>query len=88
MPQPVEPVVAEAILAEGTLMFEGFVLDESTLVRSSVLSYVAMIVSLIEGRTIRREEVLLWLRTSMRQRSMGGLPHREYVLRYLHQHPP
>ena len=62
--------------------------DEPTLVKSSMLSYLAMVTSLIERRTIGREELLKWLRQSMRQRSIGRLPRREYVLRYLQQHPP
>jgi hypothetical protein len=71
-----------------TLTVEGFVFDEPTLVKSSMLSYLAMVTSLIERRTIGREELLKWLRQSMRQRSIGRLPRREYVLRYLQQHPP
>ncbi len=71
-----------------TLTVEGFVFDEPTLVKSSMLSYLAMVTSLIERRTIGREELLKWLRRSMRQRSIGRLPRREYVLRYLQQHPP
>ncbi len=62
--------------------------DEPTLVKSSMLSYLAMVTSLIERRTIGREELLNLLRKSMRQRSIGRLPRREYVLRYLQQHPP
>jgi len=71
-----------------SLTLEGFVLDEPTLVNSAVLSYLAMVASLIERRPIGREELLHWLRRSMRQRSMGQSLRREYVLRYLHQHPP
>jgi hypothetical protein len=71
-----------------TLHLEGFVLDEPTLVNSRVLPYVQMVASVLEGRTIRREELIAALRNSMRQRSIGRLPHREYVLRYLNQHPP
>ena len=70
------------------LQLEGFVLDEPTLVNSRILPYVRMIASLLEGRTISREELLAALRKRMRQRSMGRAPRREYVLRYLHQHPP
>jgi hypothetical protein len=70
------------------LQLEGFVLDEPTLVNSRILPYVRMIASLLEGRAISREELLAALRKRMRQRSMGRAPRREYVLRYLHQHPP
>lgn len=71
-----------------TLNLGGFVLDEPTLVNSRILPYVRMVVSLLEGRTITREQLITALLKSMRQRSMGRLPHREYVLRYLNQHPP
>ncbi len=42
----------------------------------------------IEGQTIGREELLAALRKSLRQRSMGRRARREYVLRYLNEHPP
>jgi hypothetical protein len=71
-----------------TLPLDGFVLDESTLVNSLILPYVRMVASLLEGRTIRREELIAALRKRMRQRSIARAPHREYVLRYLSQHPP
>ena len=71
-----------------TLPLDGFVLDEPTLVNSHILPYVQMVASVIEGRTIGREELLAALRKSMRQRSIDRLPRREYVLRYLNQHPP
>jgi len=85
---PTQAVPAEAPGKDVTLTVEGFVFDEPTLVKSSMLSYLAMVTSLIERRTIGREELLNLLRKSMRQRSIGRLPRREYVLRYLQQHPP
>jgi len=71
-----------------TLPLEGFVLDERALVNSHILPYVQMVASLLEHRTISREELLAALRKSMRQCSIDRLPRREYVLRYLNQHPP
>jgi hypothetical protein len=47
-----------------------------------------MVASLIERRPIRSEELLRALLRSMRQRSFDRLPRREYVLRFLDQHPP
>jgi hypothetical protein len=47
-----------------------------------------MVASVLERRIISREELLAALRKSMRQRSIAAAPHREYVLRYLNQHPP
>lgn len=72
----------------GALPLEGLVLDEATLVSSRVLPYVLMVASIIEGRTIRRDELIAALRKRMRQRSIGSQARREYVLRYLNQHPP
>jgi hypothetical protein len=77
-----------AILEHLTLHLDGFVLDEPTLANSRILPYVQMVASVIEGRTISREELIAALRKSMRQRSIHRLPHREYILRYLNQHPP
>jgi len=83
-PQDVPPAPSEKL----TLILDGFVLDESTLVNSRVLPYVRMIASVLEGRTISREELLAALRKRMRQHRIGRRPHRDYVLRYLHEHPP
>lgn len=58
------------------------------LVNSPMWPYLAMVASLLEGRTIRPEELLETLRERMRQRSFDRLPRREYVLRFLAQHPP
>ena len=77
-----------AILEQLTLHLDGCVLDEPSLVNSRILPYVQMVASLLEGRTISSKELLAALLKRMRQRSMGRLPRREYVLRYLHQHPP
>ena len=70
------------------LALDGFTLDEAALVASPLLSYLAMIASLIEGRAIGGEELLQALLRSMRQRSFDRLPRREYVLRFLKQRPP
>jgi hypothetical protein len=67
---------------------EELLLDESTLANSPVLPYALMVASVIERRTISRDELIAALRKRMRQRSMGRRPRREYVLRYLNQHPP
>jgi hypothetical protein len=70
------------------LPLDGFTLDEATLASSPMLPYLAMVAGLIEGRAIRCEELLEALLRSMRQRSFDRLPRREYVLRFLSQHPP
>ena len=69
-------------------MLSGFALDEVTLVNSALLPYLAMVASVLERRAIRVTELLCVLRRSMRQRSFDRLPQREYVLRFLNQHPP
>jgi hypothetical protein len=78
----------EASGEDAQLMLEGFVLDEATLVNSPMLPYLAMVASVIEGRSIDAEELLHVLQRSMRQRSFDRLPRREYILRFLNQHPP
>ena len=67
---------------------EGLHLDEPTLENSRILPYAQMDASVIERKTISRDELIAALRKRMRQRSIGGQARREYVLRYLNQHPP
>jgi hypothetical protein len=74
--------------ADVKLTLDGFTLDEARLVSSPLLPYLAMVASVIEGRTIRADELLNVLLRCMRQRSFDRLPRREYVLRFLKQHPP
>ena len=92
LPDPAAPGVLEEVPGPPDpnvqLTLEGFTLDEVLLVNSPMLPYLAMVASLLEGRTIGREELLQRLRKKMRQRSFDRLPRREYVLRFLNQHPP
>ena len=85
---PAELVVEETPSEDVKVALDGFTLDEVTLVNSPVLPYLAMIATVLEGRTIGITELLQVLRRSMRQRSFDRLPRREYVLRFLNQHPP
>lgn len=71
-----------------SLPLDGFTLDAASLASSPLLPYLAMVASLIEGRAISPEDLLHVLLRSMRQRSFDRLPRREYVLRFLKQHPP
>jgi hypothetical protein len=80
--------LAETPAEDVQLMLDGFALDEATLVNSPMLPYLAMVASLLEGRRICPAELLQTLRKSLRQRSFDTLPRREYVLRFLNQHPP
>jgi hypothetical protein len=70
------------------LRLEGVVLDELSLARSPMLPYVRMIVSLIEGVELSWREVLDLLRQAMRQHSIGARSRIDYLLGFLHQHPP
>jgi hypothetical protein len=79
---------SRAIWEQLTFHLDGFVLDERALINSRLLSYLVMVTSLLERRQIGREELLDLLRSSLRQRSINRLARREYVLRYLQQHPP
>jgi hypothetical protein len=78
----------EARREDVKLALDGLVLDEVTLVNSPMLPYLAMVATVLEGRTIGIAELLQVLRQSMRQRSFDRLPRREYVLGFLNHHPP
>jgi len=58
------------------------------LANSPVLPYVRMVVSLIEGIEFSCEEVVRLLRQAMRQHSIAHRRKIDYVLGYLHRHPP
>lgn len=70
------------------LRLDGVVLDDSSLRKSRMLPYVRMVVSLIEGIELSGEEIVSLLRQAMRQHSIAERRRSEYVLRFLHQHPP
>lgn len=70
------------------MVWEGLLLDCATVLNSPILPYVLMVASVIERRMVHREELLAALRKRMRQRSIRRGSRREYVLRYLNQHPP
>jgi len=54
----------------------------------SMLKYLRMVTSLIEGRCVSMEELLEMLARSVRQRSMVRTSRNDYVLDYLNKHPP
>lgn len=70
------------------LPLESLLLNEPTLVSSRILPYVRMVASVIEGRSVSRDELIGVLRKRMRQHRLDRQPRREYVLCYLNQHPP
>ena len=53
-----------------------------------MLPYVRMLVRLIDGVKLTCREVLAVLRESLRQRSIGVRRRIDYILGFLHQHPP
>lgn len=71
-----------------TLQLEEVVLSESTLANSRTLSYLRMIVRLIEGVVLNRREMIHLLVAAMRQHSFAYRRRIDYVLGFLHQHPP
>lgn len=70
------------------LDLEGVILDESSVVNSPMLPYIRTLIGMIDGIRLSHVEVAGWLREVLRQRSMACRSRREYVLRFLHQHPP
>jgi len=81
-----QPAAARSAPAE--LRLEDLVLGESTLRTSSMLPYVRMLVGLVEGIQLRRHELIKLLSQSLRQHSIAYRTRTNYVLRFLHQHPP
>ncbi|MGH9389133.1 MAG: hypothetical protein ACRD1Z_05905, partial [Vicinamibacteria bacterium] len=53
-----------------------------------VVQYVRVVVSLIEGRRVSRDEILEMLRRAMRQRSFARERRIDYVVRTLKEKPP
>jgi len=81
-----QPSAKPSLQAE--VQLEGLVLSESTLSTSCMLPYVGMIVNLLEGVQLRRNELMELLLESLRQHSIAYRTRTDYVLRFLHQHPP
>jgi hypothetical protein len=90
--EPAPPSASEPCSVESPLTIElrldGVVLDESSLVSSPMLPYVRMVLSLIEGVELTCGEVVCLLRQSLRQRRFGARRRIDYILGFLHQHPP
>jgi hypothetical protein len=64
------------------------VLRVSSLSKSAMLSYARMLARLIDGVRWSAREFLAALRVALRQRSLARRIRRDYVLSFLHQHPP
>lgn len=70
------------------LRLEEVVLDESSLTRSPMLPYVRMVLRLVAGIELTCQQVTRLLRRKLRQHSIGYRRRMDYVLCFLHQHPP
>jgi len=70
------------------LRLDGVVLDESSVTNSPLLPYVRMVVSLIEGIRLTCRELVGLLIRARRQHSFALRSRIDYVLHFLHQHPP
>ena len=82
------PPASEPLPATAKLRLEGMVLDETSVANSPMLPYVRMVVSLIEGVEFTCREVVHLLWQSLRQHSIGARRRIDYLLGFLHQHPP
>jgi len=85
---PGAPVTSDASPVTVEPRLEGVVLDESSLAASPMLSYVRMVVRLIEGVQLTCREVVHRLGQALRQHSIGACRGVDYLLGFLHQRPP
>ena len=63
-------------------------LDEATLTNSPLLPYVRLVVNLIEGRQLGRQELLQLLGQVLRQHRIAARSTADYVREDQQQHPP
>lgn len=70
------------------LCLDGVILDEASIVNSPMLPYIRTLVGMIDGVRFSLMEVVAWLLEVQRQRSIVYRSRRDYVLRFLHEHPP
>jgi len=90
-PPPEDPPpgqLAEPLPVKEELRLEDVVLDAARVRKSPMLPYVRMLVNLIEGIRLRCEELVELLIRALRQHSIALQRRTDYVLRFLHQHPP
>lgn len=74
--------------AEYELRLEDVVLRTASLASSPILPYARKLVRLIEGLDVSLPELVELLRQALRQRSIASRSRRDYVLAFLHEHPP
>jgi len=86
--RPGAPPASDALPVTVEPRLGGMVLDESSLAASPMLSYVRMVVSLIEGVQFTCREVVHRLGQALRQHSIGACHGVDYLLGFLHRRPP
>lgn len=82
-----QPLSAERPAAP-PLDLDGLIPHEWSIVHSPMLPYIRTLIAMLDGVWMSHGEVVAWLREVQRQRSMLYRSRREYVLCFLHQHPP
>jgi hypothetical protein len=87
-PDPAPEQAGESLPVKEELRLEDVVLDAKSMRNSPMLPYVRMLVNLIEGIRLRCEELVELLIQALRQHSIAFQRRIDYVLRFLHQHPP
>jgi hypothetical protein len=88
-PQEVRPQPSEDSLPEDIQLVLGEVVLTPDIVKSSpTLPYLTTVIRLIEGRPLRQSDLVAHLLEALRQHSMAYRTRTDYVLRFLHQHPP
>jgi hypothetical protein len=70
------------------LVLDGIVLTPQIITASPTLPYLTMVLGLIEGRSISLSDLVAHLLQLLRQHSMALRSRKDYVLGFLHQHPP
>jgi hypothetical protein len=85
-PSPAQPVESSPV--EEELRLEEVVLDAESVRNSPMLPYLRTLLYLIEGIQLRGEELVELLIEALRQHSIVFRRRADYVLRFLHQHPP
>jgi hypothetical protein len=78
----------DALAESFELCLAGVTLRESTLVNSPMLPYVRLVVRLVESIELGTGELIHLLLEALRQHSMAYRSRTDYVLDFLHQHPP
>jgi hypothetical protein len=88
-PQEDKPQSSPDILREDIQLVLGEVVLTPDIVKSSpMLPYLTTVIRLIDGRPLRQNDLVAHLVEVLRQHSMAYRTRTDYVLRFLHQHPP